>query len=97
VNNIDQLVRDIEFQDMYTTSELARLKQFVEDSKKPLCPGSQKYSSLSGDLKLFMKIQRNPSTLVVRSTLAFLVISNFCSLGKVMVGLRKVSNNYWIR
>ena len=52
MNNIDQLVRDIEFQDMYTTSELARLKQFVEDSKKPLYPGCHKYSRLSGDLEL---------------------------------------------
>ena len=37
---------------MYTTSELARLKQFFEDSKKPLYPSCQKYSRLSGDLKL---------------------------------------------
>ena len=58
VNNIDQMVRDVEFQSVYTTSELARQ--------------------------------------VVRSTLAFLVISNFCSLRLVMVGPTKVSNNYWI-
>ena len=58
VNNIDQMVRDVEFQSVYTTSELARQ--------------------------------------VVRSTLAFLVISNFCSLRQVMVGRTKVSNNYWI-
>ena len=58
VNNIDQMVRDFEFQSVYTTSELARQ--------------------------------------VVRSTLAFLVISNFCSLRQVMVGPTKVSNNYWI-
>ena len=58
VNNIDQMVRDVEFQSVYTTSELARQ--------------------------------------VVRSTLAFLEISNFCSLRQVMVGLTKVSNNYWI-
>ena len=58
VNNIDQMVRDVEFQSVYTTSELARQ--------------------------------------VVRSTLAFLVISNFCSLRQVMVGPTKVSNNYWI-
>ena len=37
---------------MYTTSELARLKQFFEDSKKPLYPSCHKYSCLSGDLKL---------------------------------------------
>jgi hypothetical protein len=43
---------DIEFQRVYTPSELARLKQFIEDSKKPLYPDCQKYSRLSGDLKL---------------------------------------------
>jgi hypothetical protein len=37
---------------VYTPSELARLKQFIEDSKKPLYPDCQKYSHLSGDLKL---------------------------------------------
>jgi hypothetical protein len=37
---------------VYTPSELARLKQFIEDSKKPLYPDCQKYSCLSGDLKL---------------------------------------------
>jgi len=39
VNNADQLLRVVEFQGMYTSSELARLKQFVENSKKPLYPG----------------------------------------------------------
>jgi hypothetical protein len=42
---------DIEFQRVYRPSELARLKQFIEDSKKPLYPDCQKYSCLSGDLK----------------------------------------------
>jgi hypothetical protein len=37
---------------VYTPSKLARLKQFIEDSKKPLYPYCQKYSHLSGDLKL---------------------------------------------
>jgi hypothetical protein len=37
---------------VYTPSEFARLKQFVEDSKKPLFPDYQKYSRLSSDLKL---------------------------------------------
>ena len=36
VNNVDQMLRDVEFQGVYTSSELSRLKQFVEDSKKPL-------------------------------------------------------------
>jgi len=52
VDNVDQMLRDVEFQGVYTSSELSRLKQFVEDSKKPLYPGCHKYSRLSGDLKL---------------------------------------------
>ena len=52
VHNVDQMLRDVEFQGVYTSLELSRLKQFVEDSKKPLYHGSQKYSGLSGDLKL---------------------------------------------
>jgi hypothetical protein len=38
VHNVDQMLQDIEFQRVYTPSELARLKQFIEDSKKPLYP-----------------------------------------------------------
>jgi hypothetical protein len=34
------------------THLLARLKRFIEDSKKPLYHDCQKYSRLSGDLKL---------------------------------------------
>jgi hypothetical protein len=49
MHNVDQMLRDVEFQRVYTPSELARLK----------------YS---------LKIQRNPSILIARSTLAFLVI-----------------------
>jgi hypothetical protein len=52
VHNVDQILRDVEFQLVYTTSELARLKQFIEDSNKPFYPGCKKYSRLSGDLKL---------------------------------------------
>jgi hypothetical protein len=46
VHNVDQMLRDAEFQRVYTPSELARLKQFIEDSKKPLYPNCQKYSRL---------------------------------------------------
>jgi hypothetical protein len=46
------MLRDVEFQRVYTPSELARLKQFIEDSKKPLYPNCQKYSRLYGDIKL---------------------------------------------
>jgi hypothetical protein len=52
VHYVDQMLRDIEFQRVYTPSELARLKKFIEDLKKPLYPDCQKYSRLSGDLKL---------------------------------------------
>jgi hypothetical protein len=52
VHNVDQMLREVEFQRVYTHSELARLKQLIEDSKKPLYPDCQKYSRLSGDLKL---------------------------------------------
>jgi hypothetical protein len=52
VHNVDQVLWDIEFQRVYTPFELARLKQFIEDSKKPLYPDCQKYCRLSGDLKL---------------------------------------------
>jgi hypothetical protein len=37
---------------VYTPFKLARLKQSIEDSKKPLHPDCQKYSRLFGDLKL---------------------------------------------
>jgi hypothetical protein len=46
------MLRDVEFQQVYTPSELARLKQITEDSKKSLYPDCQKYSRLSSDQKL---------------------------------------------
>jgi hypothetical protein len=52
VHNVDQILRDVEFQREYTPSELVRLKQFIEYSKKPLYLDCQKYSCLSGDLEL---------------------------------------------
>jgi hypothetical protein len=52
VHNVDQMLRDVEFQRVYTPSELASLKQFIEDSKKPLYPDCHKYSHLSSDLIL---------------------------------------------
>jgi hypothetical protein len=55
VRNVDQMVRDVEFQGVYTAFELVRLKQLIEDSKKPLYLGSHKYSRLSGDLKLLVR------------------------------------------
>jgi hypothetical protein len=52
VHNADEMLRDVEFQRVYTPPKLARLKQFIEDSTKPLYPDCQKYSRLSSDLKL---------------------------------------------
>jgi hypothetical protein len=52
VLNVGQMVLDVEFQRVYTPSELVRLKQFIDDSKNPLYPSCQKYSHLSDDLKL---------------------------------------------
>jgi recombinational DNA repair protein (RecF pathway) len=52
VHNVDKMVWDVEFQRVYTPSELAKLKQFIEDSKKALYPNCQKYSCFSSDLKL---------------------------------------------
>jgi len=42
VDNIDEMVRDVEFQGVYTSSELASLKQLIEDSKKSLYPSCAK-------------------------------------------------------
>jgi hypothetical protein len=58
------MLRDVEFQRVYTPFELARLNMFIEDSK-------------------------NPYILIAKSTLAFLVIENFCSLRQIMVGATK--------
>jgi hypothetical protein len=52
VHNVDQMLWDVEIQRLYTPSDLARLKLFIEDSKKPLYPDCEKYSCLSGDLIL---------------------------------------------
>jgi hypothetical protein len=38
VHNVDQMLRDVELQRVYTPFEFARMKQFIEDSKKPLYP-----------------------------------------------------------
>jgi hypothetical protein len=51
-HNADQMLRDVEFQLVYTPFELVKLKQLIEDSTKPLYSDCQKYSRLSGDLKL---------------------------------------------
>ena len=51
VNSVDEMVRYVQAP-VNTCSELARLKRLIEDSKKPLYPGSAKYSRLSGDLKV---------------------------------------------
>jgi hypothetical protein len=52
VFNVDQMVRDAEQQGVYTDAKLARLRQFVEDSKQLLYPSCNRYLHLSSDLKL---------------------------------------------
>jgi hypothetical protein len=49
---VDQMVRDAEQQGVYTDAKLARLRQFVEDSKQLLYPSCNRYLHLSSDLKL---------------------------------------------
>jgi hypothetical protein len=53
VHNVNQMLRAVEFQQVYTPFELARLKKFIVDSTKPLYPNCQKYSRLSGDLNFY--------------------------------------------
>jgi hypothetical protein len=38
VHKVDQMLQDVEFQRVHRPSKLARLKQFIEDLKKPLYP-----------------------------------------------------------
>jgi hypothetical protein len=47
------MMRDVELQRVYTPFELARLEKVIEDLKKPLYPSCEKFSRLSGDLKIF--------------------------------------------
>ena len=52
VDNVEDMIHDVRGEDEMTEAELRKYKQFVEDSKKPLCPHCEKYSRVTGDLKL---------------------------------------------
>ena len=52
VDNVEEMIHDVRGEDKMTEAELRKYKQFVEDSKKPLYPHCQKYSRVTGDLKL---------------------------------------------
>jgi len=52
VGNVEEMIHDVRGEDEMTEAELRKYKQFVEDSKKPLYPHCEKYSRVTGDLKL---------------------------------------------
>ena len=52
VDNVEEMIHDVRGEDKMTEAELRKYKQFVEESKKPLYPHCEKYSSVTGDLKL---------------------------------------------
>ena len=52
VDNVEEMIHDVRGEDKMTEAELRKYKQFVEDSKKPLYPHCEKYSRVTGDLKL---------------------------------------------
>ena len=52
VDNVEEMIHDVRGEDEMTEAELRKYKQFVEDSKKPLYPHCEKYSRVTGDLKL---------------------------------------------
>ena len=52
VDNVEEMIHNVRGEDEMTEVELRKYKQFVEDSKKPLYPHCEKYSRVTGDLKL---------------------------------------------
>ena len=52
VDNVEEMIHDVRGEDEMTKAELRKYKQFVEDSKKSLYPHCEKYSRVTGDLKL---------------------------------------------
>ncbi|XP_039841093.1 uncharacterized protein LOC120700979 [Panicum virgatum] len=52
VDNVEEMIHDVRGEHEMTEAELRKYKQFVEDSKKPLYPHCEKYSRVTGDLKL---------------------------------------------
>ena len=53
VDNVEDMIRDVRGEeDDMTEAELHKYKQFVEDFEKPLYQHCEKYSHVTGDLKL---------------------------------------------
>ena len=53
VDNVEDMIRDVRGkEDEMMEAELRKYRQFVEDSKKPLYPYCEKYSRVTGHLKL---------------------------------------------
>lgn len=52
LDNVDEMIHDVRVEDELTDAELRKFRQFVEDSKKPLYPNCERYSRVTGDLKL---------------------------------------------
>ena len=46
------MIHDVRGEDEMTEAELRKYKQFIDDSKKPLYAHCEKYSRVTGDLKL---------------------------------------------
>ena len=52
VDNVEDMIRDVRGEDEMTEAKLRKYRQFVEDLKKPLYAHCEKYSRVTGDLKL---------------------------------------------
>jgi len=52
VDNVEDMIRDVKGKDEMTEADLRKYKQFIEDAKKSLYPHCEKYSLVTGDLKL---------------------------------------------
>ena len=52
VDNVEEMIHDVRGEDEMTEAKLRKYKQFVGDSKKSLYPHCEKYSRVTGDLKL---------------------------------------------
>ena len=52
VDNVEEMIHNVRGEDEMTETELRKYKQFVADSKKSLYSHCEKYSGVTGDLKL---------------------------------------------
>ena len=62
VDNVEEMIHDVRGEDEMTEAELHKYKQYVEDSKKSLYPHCEKYSRVTGDLKLLQLKTAHGST-----------------------------------